>query len=204
MRLLPKRLYILLLTHSALSSITILMQLHQHPSSPHLQLPEAPPPSSSASLSIITQKCTSLPAGHCCVPIDLSETSHTTDRQAYLPVALDLRSSTPEDHNVFIWAGRSLDCAGPPLTRLELSPSIKWQKWAPKTGIKVTGFAIDVGAAGGGGGRGEEEKAVVYPREVTYMGGLYYEYMAGSLVYAKVSQPGEGPNIIYGMRQEGV
>ncbi|KAL8705436.1 MAG: hypothetical protein Q9201_001460 [Fulgogasparrea decipioides] len=178
------------------------MRLHRQHSSPSLQLPEAPSPSSFVSPSTITQRCTSLPPGHCCVPIDLSETSHTTNRQAYLPVALDLRSSTPEDHDVFIWAGTSLDCAGPPLTRLELKASIKWQKWAPKTGVKITGFAIDVGAASGEGGREEVENTVVYPREVMYMGGLYYEYMAGSLVYAKVSQPGDGPNIIYGMRQE--
>lgn len=45
------------------------------------------------------------------------------------------------------------------------------------------------------------QREVLYPSTVTYQGGLYYEYLGGSLVYARVSYWGEGPNVIYGMRQ---
>jgi len=48
------------------------------------------------------------------------------------------------------------------------------------------------------------EREVRCPSTVTYQGGLYYEYLGGSLVYARVSYWGEGPNIIYGMRQGAV
>lgn len=47
-------------------------------------------------------------------------------------------------------------------------------------------------------------REVRYPSTVTYQGGLYYEYLGGSLVYARVSYWGEGPNVIYGMRQGAV
>lgn len=45
------------------------------------------------------------------------------------------------------------------------------------------------------------EREVRYPSTVTYQGGLYYEYLGGRLVYVRVSEWGDGPNIIYGMRQ---
>lgn len=46
------------------------------------------------------------------------------------------------------------------------------------------------------------EREVRYPSTLTYQGGLYYEYFGGGLVYARVSYWGDGPDTMYGMRQE--
>ncbi|KAL8768033.1 MAG: hypothetical protein Q9194_005819 [Teloschistes cf. exilis] len=179
------------LFHPALASVTILMHLGPVPSAPHA-------PESQATIS---QKCLALSPNHCCVPVDLSEESHTSPPQRYLPVGLDFQSVSPvfPEQNLFIWAGtNNYDCAGKPVTRLDFQSTTRWQKWAPKTGVIVTGFAIE---SGRGQQSIEEEKVVTYPKEISYKGGLYYEYLTGSLTYVKVSFPGDGPNIIYGLRQ---
>ncbi|KAL9578200.1 MAG: hypothetical protein Q9212_005869 [Teloschistes hypoglaucus] len=192
MKLSPSLLILFLsLFHPALASVTILMHLGPIPSAPRAL----------ESLGTISQKCLALPLNHCCVPVDLSEESHTSPPQRYLPVGLDFQSVSPvfPEQNVFIWAGTdNYDCAGKPVTRLDLQSTARWQKWAPKRGVRVTGFAME---SGRGQQSIEKEKVVTYPKEITYKGGLYYEYLTGSLTYAKVSFPGDGPNIIYGVRQ---
>ncbi|KAL8689804.1 MAG: hypothetical protein Q9218_004609 [Villophora microphyllina] len=196
--------YFLLLSllPSGLADITIQMRLA---------------PLSSSGDGTVTQKCLSLPPNHCCVPVDIIEpppeppsptgaslpsltSTHPSEheRQRYLPIALDIQN-TGGEKGAFIWAGtNSYDCAGRPITRVALQTGKQWQKWAPKKDVRVTGFAIDSGdgfqSQGG-------EKVVTYPREISYKGGLYYEYLTGSLTYAKVSFPGDGPRIIYGLRQ---
>ena len=111
--------------------------------------------------------------------------------------------------------------------------SRKWQKWRTKEGVRVTGFAIDtivdrleggvVGQMGNdnndfsSNGTGEvtdrdrvgvplhgEEKKVTYPDEVFYREGLYRRYRTDRLEYVRVSHWGEGPGIIYGIRQGGI
>ncbi|KAL8661316.1 MAG: hypothetical protein Q9202_005681 [Teloschistes flavicans] len=180
------------LMHPAVTLVTILMHL-----GPLLPIPRAP-----ESQETISQKCLALPPDHCCVPVDLSEESHTSPPQRYLPTGLDFQSVSPvlPEQNLLIWAGTdSYDCAGKPVTRVELQSTSRWQRWAPKTGVRVTGFATESGR--GGPQSMQEEKVVTYPKEISYKGGLYYEYLTGSLTYVKVSFPGEGPNIIYGLRQ---
>ncbi|KAL8786985.1 MAG: hypothetical protein Q9195_007963 [Heterodermia aff. obscurata] len=170
----------------ALSTINILMQLRPIRTSQII------------SPSVITQKCTSLPLAHCCAPIDISETSHTTDRQRYSLTALDFRSDAPD--RISIWASNSAqvrNCEGPAAAILPLQPGKGWRKYAPKLGWRISGFAINDASRAG------EEREVWFPSVVEYRAGLYYEYMEGKLVYAKVSLWGEGPNIIYGLRQEG-
>ena len=143
-----------------------------------------------------TQECTSLPPAHCCVPIDISESSPTRGRQSYEPTALDLRSTV--DSAISIWAnndGRA--CDGPAVSTVEVKSTAGWEKYKPKPGVKLSGFAVDES-------EWMAQKEVLFPNIVGYKGGLYYEYMTKSLVYAKVSQAGKGPNIIYGFSQAGV
>ena len=61
----------------------------------------------------------------------------------------------------------------------------------PYAGMRISGVTID----------GSREMKLLFPSVISYKGGLYYEYLSGSMVYAKVSQPGDGPNTIYGMKQ---
>ena len=61
----------------------------------------------------------------------------------------------------------------------------------PYAGMRISGVAMD----------GSKEMELLYPRVISYKGGLYYEYLTKRLVYSKVSQPGDGPNTIYGMDQ---
>lgn len=88
------------------------------------------------------------------------------------------------------------NCEGPAAAILPLQPGKGWMKYAPKMGWKISGFAINDASRAG------DEREVWFPSVVEYKEGLYYEYMEGKLVYAKVSLWGEGPNIIYGLRQE--
>ena len=151
----------------------------------------------STSLSHVTQKCTSLPLAHCCAPIDISETSHNTDRQRYSLTALDFRSDAFD--KISIWASNSAqvhNCEGPAAAILPLEPGRAWRKYAPRTGWTISGFAVNDAS------RAEDERKVWFPSVVEYEAGLYYEYMEGRLVYAKVSLSGDGPSIIYGLRQE--
>ena len=176
---------VILFPLSALSTINILMQLRP------ISSPQISP------AAVITQKCTSLPLAHCCAPIDISETSHTTDRQRYMLTALEFRCDTHD--RIAIWASNSArvrNCEGPPAAILPLEPGKGWNKFAPKTGWRISGFAVNDAS------RAEDEREVWFPSVVEYRDGLYYEYMEGKLVYAKVSLWGEGPNIIYGLRQE--
>ena len=98
---------------------------------------------------------------------------------------------------VSIWAnneGRA--CDGPAVAAVELETASVWNKYKPKNGFKLTGFAVD---DDGGQGR----KVIQFPAVVGYKGGLYYQYFKSSLVYAKVSERGRGPDVIYGFRQLG-
>lgn len=63
-------------------------------------------------------------------------------------------------------------------------------------GWRISGFAVNDASSAG------DEREVWFPSVVEYRAGLYYEYMEGKLVYAKVSLWGDGPAIIYGLRQE--
>lgn len=65
-------------------------------------------------------------------------------------------------------------------------------KYSPKEGVRISGFGLGE----------QEEKEVLFPSVVNYKGGVYWEYIGGRLVYARVSYWGDGPNIIYGMRQQ--
>ena len=169
----------------ALSTINIVMELRP------VRTPQSTPPTA------VTQKCTSLPLAHCCAPIDISETSHTTDRQRYSVTALDFRSGAPD--RISIWASNSAqvrNCEGPAAAILPLEPGRGWRKYAPKIGWTISGFALNDAS------RAEDKREVWFPSVMEYKAGLYYEYMEGKLVYAKVSLWGEGPNIIYGLKQE--
>ena len=169
----------------ALSTVNILMRLRP------IRTPQ------STSFSVVTQKCTSLPLAHCCAPIDISETSHTTDRQRYSLTALDFRSDAFDE--ISIWASNSAqvhNCEGPAAAILPLEPGRDWRKYAPRMGWRISGFAVNDAS------RAEDERKVWFPSVIEYEAGLYYEYMEGKLVYAKVSLWGDGPTIIYGLRQE--
>jgi len=143
----------------------------------------------------ITQRCPSLTIGQCCVPLDISEISLTESRQRYQPTTLDFRLASTPSTSINVWTQR--DCDGPAVAQVPLTPASQGGgSWDVKTGVRVSGVGINEGAV--------RKREVRYPSTMTYQGGLYYEYIGGSLVYARVSYWGEGPNIFYGMRQGAV
>lgn len=155
-------------------------------------LHQPPPATHSPSSSQVIQRCLSLAPKQCCVPIDLSEISLTESRLCYQPTALDFRPASPPSTSINIWTQRN--CDGPAVARVPIQPASQGGgSWDVKAGVRVSGVGIS----------GEFRKREVrYPSTLTYQGGLYYEYLDGSLVYAKVSHWGDGPNTMYGMRQE--
>lgn len=142
----------------------------------------------------LTQRCPSLSTGQCCVPVDISEVSLTTHRQHYNPTALEFQLIHPlsgTEEGINVWTKR--DCVGHEAAQVPLVPGRRGSNsYDVKEGVRVSGVGTT---------EAQEEREVIYPSSMTYQGGLYYEYLGGSLVYAKVSLWGEGPNIIYGMRQ---
>jgi len=184
--------HFLLFFNPAFCAVNIVIQLSPISSQTFPQLPHSthsPPPSQ------VTQRCPSLSTGQCCVPIDLSEVSLTESRQRYQPTALDFRlATTPSTPRNSINICTQRDCDGPAVARVPLAPASQGgASWDVKAGVRVSGVGIDEEAVG--------KREVRYPSSVKYQGGLYYEYQGGSLVYARVSYWGEGPNTIYGMRQ---
>lgn len=168
-----------LLITCVFSAINVQLQLHSLDSSIPLQ---------------VTQTCTTLLPGQCCVPIDLSEVSSTTDRDHYEVTLLNFRRSTPSmthDTKIYAWGGSRLPCDGDVAAEFRFRSVGPGKSFKPYAGMRISGVTID----------GAKEMELLYPTVISYKGGLYYEYMTRSLVYAKVSHPGDGPNIIYGMDQ---
>ncbi len=181
----------LIILNPAFCAVNIVIQLSPISSQSSPQLPLS---THSRTATHITQRCPSLSTSQCCVPIDISEVSASEARQRYQPTALDFRLATTPSTSINIWTQR--DCDGPAVARVPLSPTSKGGgSWDVRAGVRVSGVGIS-GEVG--------QREVLYPSTVTYQGGLYYEYLGGSLVYARVSYWGEGPNVIYGMRQGAV
>ena len=175
------RLFSILLLRSSftLASINVLMQLQSLQSSSPMQ---------------ITQKCANVSAGQCCVPIDISEISSNAYRLRYEVTALRFQVATPKtihDVSIYTWDQSILPCEGKVSIEFRVEAAARGKSFSPGHSVRVNGVTIDRAP----------EMEVLYPNVVTYKGGLYYEYIGGSLIYAKVSQPGEGPNIIYGLDQ---
>lgn len=181
-------LHILLFLTPAFCAVNIVIQLSPMPSQ---NFPQPPHSTHSHAPSHITQRCPFLSPNQCCVPIDISEISPTESRQSYQPTALDFRLVNPPPTSINIWTQRN--CDGPAIARVPIKPASQGGgSWDVKAGVRVSGVGIS-GKVG--------EREVRYPSTMTYHGGLYYEYLGGSLVYARVSYWGEGPDTIYGMRQ---
>lgn len=194
-------LHVLFVT-SAATSITVIYELSPAISPSPLRLPSRTPSRNASTNSLdITQKCPSLSPAHCCVPVDISEVSHTSDRQHYHLATISLQnfdSRVNQDLNVW----NTENCEGPAVIKLPLSPRRRGGKgsWDAPSNLLISGVSLN-SISPSEPPTGERE--VQYPSEITYMGGLYYEYIGGGLEYARVSYWGEGPIIIYGMRMEG-
>ena len=95
------------------------------------------------------------------------------------------------DTKIFAWGGSPFPCEGDVAAEFRFRSVGPGKVFKPYAGMRISGVTID----------GSKEMELLYPTVISYRGGLYYEYLTRSLVYAKVSHPGDGPNIIYGMDQ---
>ena len=141
-----------------------------------------------------SQTCTTLAPGQCCVPLDISEESLTSDRNRYQVTLLQVRtdaSRTTHDIEIFAHESSASPCEGALAAEFRVQSTGRGRVFRPFEGLRVSGVTID----------GSSETELLYPSVISYKGGLYYEYLTGSLTYVKVSHPGEGPNVIYGMDQ---
>lgn len=170
---------LLLLTAPVLSAINVLLQL---------QSTELLDPLT------VTQTCTTLPPGQCCVPVDISELPPPRFRERYEVTLVRVRiiaPSTSHDVRIYSWAHSPSPCEGDVAAEFRLPSSGPGRVFRPNQWIRISGVII----------HGSTETKPLYPSTISYKGGLYYEYLRGSLTYAKVSDQGDGPYTIYGMDQ---